>query len=240
MKPGDMPGFLLNESALMHPSARILLLLILALMVYGLTQAALQLFFVSMMLILLASDLMHLKPAGAVPCIKRFPAIREFLGLLKRVRYIILVMLLVYAYNTPGEYVSGWIFSLAPTYEGVHAGIEQALRLALIMAALAWLLTTTDRDQMIAGLYWLAKPFSFMGFQPERFAVRLWLTLHYVEHRETSPDSGSIRQLLQIEHLLQPDASAPENIVLQRPAVKTSDVVAVAAMAALGGYILCV
>jgi len=231
---------MITYPVLMHPSARILLLLILALMVYGLTQMELQLLFVCMMLILLVVDLMYLKGDVASSDLSRFPAIREFFGLLKRVRYILLVMLLVYAYNTPGEYVAGWMFSLAPTYEGVHAGIEQALRLALIMAALAWLLTATDREQMIAGLYWLVKPFSFLGVQPERFAVRLWLTLHYVEHHESSADSSSIRQLLQIEHLLKPDVNAPESIVLQRPAAKISDVFAVAAMAALGGYVLCV
>lgn len=231
---------MITYPVLMHPSARILLLLILALMVYGLAQMVLQFLFVCMMLILLVVDLTHLKGDVVSSELSRFPAIREFLGLLKRVRYILLVMLLVYAYNTPGEYVAGWMFSIAPTYEGVHAGIEQALRLALIMAALAWLLTTTEREQMIAGLYWLAKPFSFMGFQPERFAVRLWLTLHYVEHHESSADRGSLRQLLHIERLLKLDVNAPEVIVLQRPAVKISDIVAVAAMAALGGYTLCV
>jgi energy-coupling factor transporter transmembrane protein EcfT len=224
----------------MHPSARILLLLILALMVYGFEQAALQLSFMAMMLTLLIYDLIHPNTAAISLGIKRFRAIGEFFKLLKRVRYIVLVLMLVYAYNTPGEYVSGWIFSLAPTYEGVHAGIEQALRLALIIAGLALLLTTTDRDQMIAGLYWLAKPFRFPAFQPERFAVRLWLTLHYVEHRQPDASAGSIRQLLQIEQLLRTGDAAPEQIVLQNPAIRSSDIMAVAAMTALGAYVLCV
>lgn len=224
----------------MHPSARILLLLILALMVYGLEQTALQLSFMAMMLALLIYDLIYPKTAAIRRGVKRFRAIGEFFKLLKRVRYIVIVLLLVYAYNTPGEYLPGWYFTLTPTYEGLHAGVNQALRLVLIIAGLALLLTTTDRDQMIAGLYWLAKPFRFSAFQPERFAVRLWLTLHYVEHRQSPASVGSIRQLMQIEQLLQTDDSAPEQIVLQNPAIRLLDVIAVVAMTALGAYVLCV
>ena len=111
------------------------------------------------------------------------------LHMLKRLRWLILTMLLVYAFNTPGEYVVSWApsyWSLIPTYEGIQTGVSQCLRLCVIVAALALLLTRTSREVLIGGLYTLFKPLSLFNFSsirlnPERFAVRLWLTLHYVE-----------------------------------------------------------
>lgn len=107
--------------------------------------------------------------------------------MLKRLRWLIFTMLLVYAFNTPGEYISfgsdvPW--SIAPTYEGLHAGLSQALRLVVVVMALVLLLARVQRDALIGGLYSLFKPLSCLGLDSERFAVRLWLTLHYVEHDE--------------------------------------------------------
>lgn len=109
--------------------------------------------------------------------------------MLKRLRWLILTMLLVYAFNTPGEYIhlgSDSLWSIAPTYEGLYAGVSQVLRLSVVIMALALLLVRTNRDSLIGGLYILFKPFSYLGLDPERFSVRLWLTLYYVEHDEDS------------------------------------------------------
>lgn len=104
--------------------------------------------------------------------------------LLWRVRWLLVVMTLIYAFTTPGEYLQGWSWQLAPTYEGLHDGLVQALRLIAMLAALTCLLATTPRDALVAGLYAMSAPLSRLGFPRERFAVRLWLTLHYAE---TSP-----------------------------------------------------
>lgn len=105
--------------------------------------------------------------------------------MIKRLRWLILTMLLVYTFNTPGEYInfgSNNPWSIAPTFEGVQAGVSQVLRLSVVVMALALLLAKTNRDALIGGLYTLVKPLSCFGLDPERFAVRLWLTLHYVEN----------------------------------------------------------
>ncbi len=115
------------------------------------------------------------------------------LRMLKRLRWLILTMLLVYAFNTPGEYINfGYVnpLPIAPTYEGLEAGISQAFRLCVVVMALALLLARTNRDFLIGGLYTLFKPLSSFGLDPERFAVRLWLTLYYVENAEVSRSKG--------------------------------------------------
>jgi energy-coupling factor transport system permease protein len=222
----------------MHPSVRVLALLMFAVMVYGLQRHALVIALALMLVILLRMDLIanQIKKTGAVS----FAAFTEFLRLLKRVRYILLFLLIVYAYNTPGEYVAGWYFSTAPSYEGVHAGVEQMLRLAAILAGLALLLATTGREQLIAGLYWLARPFRFAGLDPERFAVRLWLTLYYVEHGMKSRQHNSIHQLMKLEEVLDVDYGAPEQIEIMKPAMHYRDGMVLFCLVLLGAVLLCV
>jgi energy-coupling factor transport system permease protein len=106
----------------------------------------------------------------------------EFVKLLRRARWLLLSILLIYAFATPGEYVPGIADAIAPTYEGLRSGAMQALRLVTMLAALAWLLAGCSREQLMSGIYMLLLPFKPLGANPERFAVRLWLTLYYVEN----------------------------------------------------------
>lgn len=51
-----------------------------------------------------------------------------------------------------------------------------------MIAGLGVLLATTARPRLIYGLYSLARPLVWLGFDRRAFAVRLGLTLDYVEH----------------------------------------------------------
>lgn len=143
--------------------------------------------------ILLATSLILL---STVLIIRQIP--KPF-KMLKRMRWLMLTLFLVYAFNTPGEYVFSWspsILQLSPSYEGLHAGFAQALKLSVVILALSILLVSTPREQLIGGIYSIFKPLSSLSFfgkkipaiyqVPERFAVRLWLTLHYVETNNTA------------------------------------------------------
>jgi energy-coupling factor transport system permease protein len=134
------------------------------------------------------------------------------LGLIKRARWLLLSILFIYAFATPGEYVAGFPDAFAPTYEGMESGLMQTLRLAAMLGALALVLATSSREQFMSGIYFLLRPFRFI-ISPERFAARLWLTLHYVE---TMP-KGVIQRLQQsawnLDALLQ-EQSAPESVTL--------------------------
>jgi energy-coupling factor transporter transmembrane protein EcfT len=111
--------------------------------------------------------------------------------LLRRSRWLLLSMLLIYAYATPGQYLSGLPDNFAPTYEGLQAGLMQMGKLAAMLAALSLLLALSSREDIMVGVCLLLQPLRQMGIAPERFAARLWLTLHYVENM---PD-GVLRNL---------------------------------------------
>lgn len=105
----------------------------------------------------------------------------KFLQLLRRTRWIILSLLLVYAYATPGQPLLAAIGQFGPSREGLTDGVLQLTRLLAALAALAILLDRLHRQQLIAGLYTLFAPLQWLGMSRERLAVRLALTLHYAE-----------------------------------------------------------
>jgi energy-coupling factor transport system permease protein len=90
-------------------------------------------------------------------------------------------MIVIFAFNTPGEHLVQWPFSLSPTYEGIRAGFTQTLRIVVMLAALSLILASNTRQQLISGFYFLFSPLKYLGLEVERFVARLWLTLHYVE-----------------------------------------------------------
>jgi energy-coupling factor transport system permease protein len=101
--------------------------------------------------------------------------------LLRRTRWIMLVLLLVYCYATPGEplMVQAGIFS--PTREGMLDGMLQLGRLVCALSGLSVVLGLLTQQQLIGGIYALARPMRPLGISSERIAVRLALTLQYAE-----------------------------------------------------------
>ena len=128
----------------------------------------------------LASGLL-LAVAGLVLVCAFIVSRHKFVQLVRRTRWIMLSLLLIYAYSTPGQALSGVLGMLSPTREGLIDGALQLTRLLAALAALAILLDRLHRQQLIAGLYTLFAPLQWVGLSRERFAVRLALTLHYAE-----------------------------------------------------------
>ena len=119
--------------------------------------------------------------------------------LLRRTRWIMLSLLLIYAYATPGVAVWATFAQFSPTYEGLIDGMLQLCRLAFALAGLAILLGVLSQPQLIGGLYTLAYPLRYLGLSRERIAVRLALTLYYAESAilDTSTNwRSSIEQML--------------------------------------------
>lgn len=111
----------------------------------------------------------------------------QFYRLSKRLKWFYIVMLCIFAFNTPGEHLTGWPFEVSPTYEGLQAGATQLLRIIAMLAALSLLLAANTKQQLISGFYFLLSPLKYAGLDIERFAARLWLTLHYVETQQPAP-----------------------------------------------------
>ncbi|MDO8412154.1 MAG: CbiQ family ECF transporter T component [Gallionellaceae bacterium] len=146
-----------------HPAALIFLWAALVLSMQSLSVTAL--FFMGVLLLLAA----YLWSAA------------RLLILLRRTRWIMFSLLLIYAYATPGNALWPALAQFSPTIEGLTGGIVQAGRLLCVLASLAMLLQALPPGQLINGLYTLSYPLHFIGLPRERIAVRLALTLHYAE-----------------------------------------------------------
>jgi energy-coupling factor transport system permease protein len=113
---------------------------------------------------------------------------KRIISLIRRTRWVLLTLLIVYAYATPGE--SAWtvLGEISPTQEGLSEGLLQILRLLCALASLSILLALMPQSRFVAGLYTLAYPLRLLGVSRDRFAVRLALTLEFAETamRETA------------------------------------------------------
>ncbi len=162
----------------------------------------------------------------------------SFWKMLRRVRWILLTLLLIYIFSTPGEYIAQWPLAwLAPTYEGIYSSLMQLARLCIMLAGLSLLLATTSRSYLIAGFYLLLRPLRHLGLQPQRFAARLWLTLHYVEQRPAQPGHGNLFERL-ASGLGNSDEQAPQYIEFSLPALGWRDLAVLAMAVATGIYLL--
>lgn len=122
----------------------------------------------------------HLLLAAGLVLLSAFILARhKLMQLLRRTRWIMLSLWLIYAYTTPG--LALFELPLSPSVEGLQEGGLQMMRLLAALAGLAILLDRLHRQQLIAGLYSLFAPLHYLGLSRERLAVRLALTLHYAE-----------------------------------------------------------
>lgn len=106
-----------------------------------------------------------------------------FYKLLRRTRWLLLSLIMVYAFATPGEPLVPSFDQYSPSREGLLGGGLQALRLAALLAGLAALLTAVSRERFLAGLYFLLRPLVRLRVDIDRVAARIWLTLHYAEQK---------------------------------------------------------
>ncbi len=124
----------------------------------------------------------------------------KFMQLLRRTRWIMLSLLLIYAYSTPGQPLLSVLGMFSPSREGLGDGVLQLTRLVVALAGLAILLERLHRQKLIAGLYTLLAPLQLIGVSRERVAVRLALTLHYAEVamvRESHTWQDNLRSLFE-------------------------------------------
>ena len=153
-------------------------------------------------------------------------------------RWLLLFMALVYAFNTPGEYVPQWPFNTAPTYEGMIAGFMQMARIAIMLAGVSLLMTTTTRDNLMTGFFLVLYPLKLIGLNPERLAVRLWLTLHYVDQSPRVNSISTFLTSLDEAHQNADTQGQPQTICFESPAFSWKDLAAILAMLVTGLYLL--
>jgi energy-coupling factor transport system permease protein len=155
---------------------------------------------------------------------------KQLLSLLRRTRWILFSLLLIYAYTTPGTALWALLGVVSPTREGLLDGLLQLVRLVSVLSGLAILLELLPQTRLISGLYSLAYPLRWLGLSRERIAVRLALTLEYAESamRDTASDWRST-----IYAAMQPSADRTEHIELPVQPFRAVDVLVLAACAAV-------
>lgn len=140
--------------------------------------------------------------------------------LLNRTCWIMLSLLLIYSYATPGVAVWASLAQFSPTYEGVLDGLLQLSRLVFALAGLVVLQSSLSQPQLISGLYALSYPLRYLGLSRTRVAVRLALTLHYVE---SSLHDTAVHWRTRIERMLVQEEIKQQSIELQLVPLKVGD-----------------
>ena len=133
--------------------------------------------------------------------------------MLRRMRWLWLSILLIMAFNTPGELLSFWPWQIAPTYEGLIQGATQIARLALMLMLIALMTSSLTRDDLLAGFYCMARPIGLLGLSAEKLATRLWLTINYIQQDMLKYQSKLAREQLLKEFikLTSQSASSKDN-----------------------------
>ena len=156
----------------------------------------------------------------------------KFLRIVQRFKWFFLVMILITAFNTPGQHVTIWPFTtyfnhISPTYEGIKIGLTQMLRILLMLAGLSLIMANNTRQQLISGLYFIFFPLQYFGLKVERFAARLWLTLYYVELQDGAKEKQNfISQLKNLTTLKADHVSEETSITFAVPSFNAVDYVA--------------
>lgn len=138
--------------------------------------------------------------AGLISILLLLRYAAQYAKLIRRSRWLLISLMLVYAFATPGALEIPVLGVFSPSREGLLAGVVQVLRLIVLLATLTLLLVSNSRDRILAGLYVLSQPFKFFGVDVDRFAARIWLTLNYVENAGQAEEKRFIqwRERLQI------------------------------------------
>lgn len=157
----------------------------------------------------------------------------QFLRSIKRFRWFFLVMLVIFAFNTPGEHLATWPFIISPTYEGLLAGFTQMLRICVMLAAISLIINSNTRQQLISGFYFTFSPLRYLGLEVERFSARLWLTLHYVElQRDNLASQNLLDRLKEMAHLQSNQEHEDVSIQFKMPQFGVIDCVVIALLVA--------
>ena len=114
------------------------------------------------------------------------------LRLVRRARFLLIVLIVLFAFFTPGEALLSALGQAGPTREGLMLAAGHGVRLLSVLIVVALLLETTDERTLVSGLMTLAAPLGKFGFPVERLALRVLLVMAYVER----PPEGGWRALV--------------------------------------------
>jgi energy-coupling factor transporter transmembrane protein EcfT len=109
---------------------------------------------------------------------------RGLFTLIWRTRWLLLVMVLGYAYSLPGPAALAGLGDYSPSIPGLGHGALQALRLLVLLAWLDVLVLRLPASELMGALRTMFLPLRHLGLDPDRLALRLGLTLSAIEGLE--------------------------------------------------------
>jgi energy-coupling factor transporter transmembrane protein EcfT len=165
-----------------------------------------------------------------------------FVNMIRRIRWLLLVLVVIYAFSTPGEYVKFWPIEFSPSYEGIRAGLLQAAKIITVIALLSIWLSTTNKDVLMGGFYQLLRPLRILKIDAEQFAVRLWLTMHYVETQDFKKykklSASQVMQDFGLQDATKQDSLIEDVTITTYPLAKLDIFLIVLALSTLGYYFI--
>lgn len=150
-------------------------------------------------------------------------AAADALRLMRRARWLLLAIAVLFLAATPGERVAGPLGGAGVTWDGVRLAAEHLLRLVLLLGTLAWLLRALGRAGLLGGLHCLLAP---LGSHRDRLVLRLLLTLEYAEAGEAS------REWRQWLDPVPADTGPEQRLPLEVQSLRHGDVLLLAALLA--------
>lgn len=124
----------------------------------------------------------------------------------RRLRWLLLMMLLLYGWFTPGEAVFESLGQFSPSRVGLLLAVDRMLVLALVVAAASLYLAFTRLEQIVGSIYWIARRLGLGQARAQRIALRVALVL---------------RQLPQVDRILQQRAKGQNWVDIVRDAIVT-------------------
>ncbi len=112
---------------------------------------------------------------------------RQFAGILRRSRWLLLTMLVLFGWMTLGAPVP-WL--PGATREGLLLATDYIARLLIAIAVIALLVSHLAAPALVAGLRSLLAPLAPLGDFRDRLAVRLMLTLQEVDAARSSASAA--------------------------------------------------
>ena len=103
------------------------------------------------------------------------------LRLLRRVRVLMLAILILFGWFTPGEALLVHWPQWSPSREGIVLAALHGGRLLVVVSAVALLLERLPLERLVGGFYSLCRPFSLLGLRAGALALRLMLVLRFVD-----------------------------------------------------------
>lgn len=115
-----------------------------------------------------------------------FFARRRAMALIRRTRWLLLSIGVMFSFATPGQHLPGIGGDLGITFDGLLLAAEHLLRLLLLLASLAAIHERLGTTGMMTGFHWLLRPLGQWRTLRERIVVRTLLVLDQVENAPAS------------------------------------------------------